>query len=540
MLRPSPGFEESPVHESPVPSIRKTKKKLVFTSPRFSNRDEDIFVRNDNLLDSSERWESISEQAGDHRQSGRVLVLHRAISPLALRYGMTRQASLRVRTLSLALDKRGFLLAEWIDIIAVTLTNLENLSIVDSQFQDLSISKRMQRLYVLQKIPNLTSIDEISITEGERSMARSKKSAGSQVVGCDTDDDTASIDSSHQPSLDTNTFNDRSMEHDNSTKENHESQRASTFDLTPRLRRKNSECSGSKKLQSNIPRVPGHESTNVQNESLDVHTDASYTLESDAGEGNTNYSMEKALIENNRGRFDIESVTSSHIEWTATCGVLAFRSDNACVPDIRLAFCGPRTREVLDEENNSLRYRAKKGLRKKKKPLPSICTPVQRQAAGGQAVGSQQASDGSGCGAKFFPSDDTKLEIKTAPALYQQNENAPLAKYQTGRTKVIRGAVETVCRPLPLVRMHGYNDIQQPTTQHAVTLCGHDPIRNGECGNKAEPAVHKQQHVWSSSKENWANSMFDTIYDEDDDEDEIIMEARNYGNSWSSKTTVVD
>lgn len=540
MLRPSPGFEESPVHASPVPRIQKTKKKLVFTSPRFSNRDEDIFVRNENLFDSSKRWESISEQAGDHRQSGRVLVLHRTISPLALRYGMTRQASLRVRTLSLALDKRGFELAEWIDIIAVTLTNLENLFIVDSQFQDLSISKRMQRLYVLQKIPNLTSIDDISITEGERSMARSKSSAGSQVVDCDADDETASIDSSHRPSLDANTFNDRSIEHGNSTKQNHESQRASTFDLTPCLGRKNSECSGSKKLQSSIPRVPGHESTNIQNESLDVHTNASSTPESDACEGNANYSMEKALIESNRDNFDIESVTSSHIEWTAACGVLAFRSDNACVPDIRLPFCGPGTRGVFDEENNRLRTQAKKGLLKKKKPLPSICTPVQRQAAGGQAVGSQQVSDGSGCGTKFFPSDDTKLEMKTTPALNQQNENAPLVKYQTGRTKVIGGAVERMSRPLPLVRMHGYNDIQQPSTQHAVTLSGHDPIRNGECVDETEPVVHKEQHVSSSSKENWANSMFDTIYDEDDDEDEIIMEARNYGIGWSSKTSVVE
>jgi len=533
MLRQSPGFEESPVHRCTVPRIRK-KKKLVFTSPRFSNRDEDIFVRSKNLFDSSKRWESISEQAGYHQQSGRVLVLHRTISPMALRYGMTRQASLRVRSLSLTLDKREFDLSEWIDIIAETLINLENLSIVDSQFQDLSVTKRMQRVYVLQKMPNLTSIDEIRITDGERSMARSKSSTGSQVVDCDAGDETSSFDSSFRPSLDANTLNDRSIEYSNMREKIDEGKMASSFDHAHYLKGENSECSRSKKLPSSIPSV-GPENADKQNDCLDVHTDAPSALESNTGEVEANiYSNGKALIESNRDNVDIDSVTSSHIEWTAACGVLAFRSDNVCAPDIRLPFCGPGARAVCDEENHRLRAEAKKGLQRKNNTLPSVCTPVQRQVPGSKADGSPRMSNGSRCGTKFFPSDDSNIKIKTISALTERNENAPLVKYQ------MDGTVETISRPLPLVRMHGYNDIQQASTPHAVISSEHDPIHNEECVNETAPALRRKQHVLSSSKENWTNSMFDTIYDEDDDEDEIIMEANNYEIGWSSEANVVE
>ncbi|CAJ1946896.1 unnamed protein product [Cylindrotheca closterium] len=527
MLRPSPGFEESPVHGCTVPISRKKRKKLVFTSPRFSNRDEDIFLRHEHLFDSAKRWESISEQAGDHQQTGRVLVLHRTISPMALRYGITQQASLRVRSLSLPLDKREFDLAEWIDIIAETLINLENLSIVDSQFQDLSATRLMQRSYILQKMPNLTSIDEIRITEGERSMAHSNVSTGSQVVDCDIHDKFASVDSSCRPSLDANAFSDRSIDHENVNRQNHERNKASSSDLAPCLTRLNSECSRSEaKSHSCIPCIPGPENTDQQNDYLECHIDASSALESSTCKSDGKYSMGKASVESNRDNFDNDSVTSSHIEWTAACGVLTFRSDNVCVPDIRLPFCGTGTKAICDEENHRLRAQAKKGMQRKMKSLPSICTPVR----------------GSNCGSQFFPSEAKLETMQTLAACSEQNENVPLGKYQMDGTKVVHrgGPGETISRPLPLVRMHGYNDIQHTGTQHVVILPGRNPIHNEECVNEKEPALQRKQ-VLSYSKENWTNSMFDTIYDEDDDDDdEIIVEANSCEIGWESKTSVVE
>jgi len=518
MLRPSPGFEESPVHRC----TRRKTKKLIFTSPRFECED---FQHYENLSDASKRWDFVSEQAGDHKQSGKVLVLHRTMSPKALRYGMTKHASLRVHSLSLAFDQRQYDIAEWVDIISVTLINLENISIVDSQFRDLSIRKRMQRQYILQRMPNLRSIDEICVTEEERSMSRNKSDTASEIVDCDADDETASLDSFYDPPFDA-----QSPEHVNRSKDKHAEEAVSWCDHAHSLESENIEDERARdhNFQSVI-----RGSKTVDDDCLQVLTAAQSTMKSVRNDAEPQQLLTNRMVENKKDNVDAESFTSSHIEWTAACGVLAFRSDNVCAPDIRLPFCGTGAKAICDEENKRLRAQAKKALQRKNNHGSLGCTPVQRHMANGRITRIQGVQDGARCKTKFFPSETTS-------AMNELDENTPVVRCQTNTTKVLGGgeAVGMISQSLPLVRMHGYKDMQQAYTQITNT-----PVQDpSESSNvkfmKDTLEFHMARPALGSSKENaWTNSMFDTIYDEDDDEDEIIEENK-YQTGWRSKIRV--
>lgn len=468
MIRQSPGFDESPAHRCNLPRIR--KKKLVFTSPRFSKRDEDIFVRNENLFDSSKRWGCISDQAGDHQQSGKILVLHRTIDPMSLLYGMTRQASLRVRSLSLFLDQRECDFEKWVDIISATLINLENLSIVDSQFKDLATTTIQQRLHILQKIPNLKSIDGIEITSEERYISLNRRRTGSQVVDCDVEDETASLDSPSRRSLEVIDCDYGSMECGNVENQKNELRQASPIHPHSLSQEK------SKFRRSEYEELL-RTGIDEQMKCLNILPDASSALEPTYDKCNAHCSMGEATCKCRKDNLDIESVTSSHLEWTAACGVLAFRSDNVCVPGIRLPFCGTTT-TICDDDNQRLRVQAKKRLlRKNNNSSASMCSPVQRRASSGSWLANQAFADCSLAETTFFASNDETIETKTKHVLNEQNINAPV-EYQMDFAKIV---------------------------------------------GRSEVVPHGGVQQWRVSKEN--QSMFDKIYDEnDDDDDEVSLD----------------
>ena len=161
----------------------KSKKKPFFVSPRYNLDDETFFPSSHRRLfyKTEIRWERISEQAGNHRNDGSVLTINRTLSPISFKYGMMRQAALRVRCLNLYLDcKEGDMhLPEWMDVISTLLVNLNNITLkssskpsfaINDDGKERAISKRMQRLYILYRMPTLKSIDNVQITSEEREM----------------------------------------------------------------------------------------------------------------------------------------------------------------------------------------------------------------------------------------------------------------------------------------------------------------------------------------------------------------------------------
>lgn len=152
------------------------RRKLLFTSPRLMEPDESLFpVNHSPYKNSHQRWQLVSDQAGEHRQDGTVLLIGRKITPMALKIGMTKQAAKRVRSLNLWLDHDKDVLPEWLDVIAAVFRNLEHLTLTEDLFpgeDEMAVSARMRRLYVLYRLPFLKSIDDMIVTEDERRMAR--------------------------------------------------------------------------------------------------------------------------------------------------------------------------------------------------------------------------------------------------------------------------------------------------------------------------------------------------------------------------------
>jgi hypothetical protein len=152
------------------------RRKLFFTSPRLMEPDESLFpVNHSPYKNSHQRWQLVSDQAGSHRQDGTVLMIGRKITPMALRIGITQQAAKRVRSLNLWLDHHKDTLPEWLDVIGAVFGNLEHLTLTEDVFpgeDEMAVSARMRRLYVLYRLPYLKSIDEMVVTGEERRMAR--------------------------------------------------------------------------------------------------------------------------------------------------------------------------------------------------------------------------------------------------------------------------------------------------------------------------------------------------------------------------------
>ena len=151
------------------------RRRLMFTSPRVIASDEELFPSCHSLYkDSEERWQQISNQAGSHRQDGIGMAIGRRITPTALKVGLTRAAAIRVRSLNLWLDHNKDTLPEWLDVMSEVFVNLEHLTLTEDVFpgeDDLAVSARMRRLYVLYRLPNLKSIDDMVVTPAEREMA---------------------------------------------------------------------------------------------------------------------------------------------------------------------------------------------------------------------------------------------------------------------------------------------------------------------------------------------------------------------------------
>jgi hypothetical protein len=159
--------------------------KRIYASPRISREDAELFPTIEGLQNSAERWSYISEQAGQHRQDGSVLTLGRALTPLSLKAGITAQVASRVKHLNLWLNPNEDLLPEWLDVVAGLFVNIEHLTLADELlFEDeetTTVSARMRRLYVLYRLPDLKSIDDMAITRVERKMARPKTPQGEMV-----------------------------------------------------------------------------------------------------------------------------------------------------------------------------------------------------------------------------------------------------------------------------------------------------------------------------------------------------------------------
>ena len=159
----------------------KPRRRLIFTSPRVITSDEDLFPCNHSLYrEPSDRWRQISEQAGSHRQDGSVMNIGRRPSTAnSFRMGMIRCAAVRVRSLNLWVDHEKDTLLDWLEMIAEVFVNLEHLTLTEDVFSgedDLAVSARMRRLYVLSMLPNLKSIDDMVVTTEEREMTDPKAS----------------------------------------------------------------------------------------------------------------------------------------------------------------------------------------------------------------------------------------------------------------------------------------------------------------------------------------------------------------------------
>ena len=154
----------------------KPRRRLIFSSPRLTASDEELFPSDPSLYkEASGRWQQISIQAGSHRQDGTVMNIGRRPSTAkAFRKGMIPCAAIRVRSLNLWVDHENDTLLDWLQMIAETFVNLEHLTLTQDLFpgeDEMAVSARMRRLYVLSILPNLKSIDDMVVTSKEREMA---------------------------------------------------------------------------------------------------------------------------------------------------------------------------------------------------------------------------------------------------------------------------------------------------------------------------------------------------------------------------------
>jgi hypothetical protein len=191
-----------------------SQNRLYFESPRCDLPDNELFgtaTQHANLIQHDERWKYLQEQAGQHGQTGQVQyvnVKEKDMTPAALRSGMPLQAAARVLSLHLELDERDDRLPAWLDVITTVYFNLQHLYLGRASTTDPyvdrnddgddgdgsqdnwqesqtasspKISNRMRRLYILYRLPDLLSIDGITVTAQERLLARPNDPNGARV-----------------------------------------------------------------------------------------------------------------------------------------------------------------------------------------------------------------------------------------------------------------------------------------------------------------------------------------------------------------------
>lgn len=163
-------------------------EKRIYDSPRLVVEDHEIFPAIETFAhyqDCESRWKMISLEAGDHQQDGSHLVIRRNMKPATLKCGIVSQYfGRRVRRLTLWLDREEDILPQWLDAIVESFPNLEHVLICQdsiSNSDDISVSSRMRRLYILYRLPYLLSIDGVVVSSEERELARPPTPRGAKV-----------------------------------------------------------------------------------------------------------------------------------------------------------------------------------------------------------------------------------------------------------------------------------------------------------------------------------------------------------------------
>ena len=153
---------------------------MTYMSPRLVQVDEELFPQDKQAYTCPhQRVLKISEQAGSHRQDGSILTLQRTMTPQALESGITPLLAARVKHLNLWLNPDEDTLPKWLDVIAKKFVNLEHLTLSEERFLEdgeTFCSARMRRLFVLYRLPDLKSIDEMPVTMVERNLAKPEAS----------------------------------------------------------------------------------------------------------------------------------------------------------------------------------------------------------------------------------------------------------------------------------------------------------------------------------------------------------------------------
>jgi hypothetical protein len=435
---------------SPFSTVVEMPKKRIIRSPRCTIEDERISPSSDHTKyqNSETRWQCISEQAGAHRQDGSVMTITRNLSPQALTKGLTKYAASRVKCLNLWLDHHEDMLPEWLDVIANLLVNLQHLTLSQDVFpgeEDEAVSARMRRLYVLYRLPFLKSIDDEPVSREEKKLSRPNDPNGERVqrddwVGNDSlldeDDDHDAVpfemdDDVAPPLVATESIgNQTAIELGAELQELAEKvvalDEVENDDMSDTLTGiklidvpMNSSGSGEAREDNNsnttsIGDRDGNSTTKWQTplatDALEV--DLSGAVQSVGQRARPIIQLDENTLRDDgstrslkdqirtSGTYEVLSVASSSHEWTAACGVLAFRTDRACAPRLKMPFCGNR-KQIADDGSFTARERAKKALREKhmKERQLSACPPVQRHSSMKSPSDRDKANDIS----KFFP-----------------------------------------------------------------------------------------------------------------------------------------
>jgi len=157
----------------------------------------------------------MSQQAGSHKQDSSVLhVSRRHMTPQVLKAGVTPAVANRVKELHLRLEQAEDMLPEWLDVIATKFPNLKHLILTKGEDDDeddedhnsdddeehnnenVTPAKKvaseqpmqLRRLYILYRLPQLTSIDNVPVTKSERRLARPDDPNGNRVSSREPED----------------------------------------------------------------------------------------------------------------------------------------------------------------------------------------------------------------------------------------------------------------------------------------------------------------------------------------------------------------
>jgi len=307
--------------------------------------------------------------------------------------------------LNLWLDHNKDTLPEWLDVMAEVFVNLRHVTLTQDVFNndDLAVSARMRRLYVLYRLPNLKSIDDMIVTKAEREMANPSPVTIKQCNSYDTgeiDDLTTKFQEMNQTKTDTTT---------SSTKNSDTTMTAIDFDddriflfkyddelVGPKFLRDSSKMniaidSDADVLSQNTNFVGiDFRKRKKQNYDCMDHSVGQIINRIQSGDIDNESDIIKARVrtlhDNSNNNIELISVASTDLEWSAACGIMTFRKDRACAPRIRLPF---RNRKIKSKPLSSdacaqACLKAVGNLRNKQREKENnrlkACTPVQRQS----------------------------------------------------------------------------------------------------------------------------------------------------------------